>query len=169
MKNVLAIAAGASDGLGFGDNARAALITRGLAESGRLSAALGGKRETLMGLAGLGDLVLTCTGNLSRNRRVGLALARGQPLRGDPRRARACRRRRAGHPRRARRSRGIIAIDMPIVDAVHRVLYEDWRRATRCWRCCARAAGGMTTIEPDSTARMQCESHSRDLSRHWRC
>ena len=80
VKNVLAIAAGASDGLGFGDNARAALITRGLAESGRLSAALGGKRETLMGLAGLGDLVLTCTGNLSRNRRVGLALARGQPL-----------------------------------------------------------------------------------------
>jgi glycerol-3-phosphate dehydrogenase (NAD(P)+) len=80
VKNVLAIAAGASDGLGFGHNARAALITRGLAETGRLSAALGGKRETLMGLAGLGDLVLTCTGDLSRNRRVGLALARGQRL-----------------------------------------------------------------------------------------
>ena len=80
VKNVLAIAAGASDGLGFGDNARAALITRGLAETGRLSAALGGKRETLMGLAGLGDLVLTCTGDLSRNRRVGLALARGRRL-----------------------------------------------------------------------------------------
>src|SRR5262249_27547010 len=61
VKNVLAIAAGASDGLGFGHNARAALITRGLAETGRLSAALGGRRETLMGLAGLGDLVLTCT------------------------------------------------------------------------------------------------------------
>ncbi len=76
VKNVLAIAAGASDGLGFGNNARAALITRGLAETGRLSAALGGRRETLMGLAGLGDLVLTCTGDLSRNRRVGLALAR---------------------------------------------------------------------------------------------
>ncbi|MBU6485643.1 MAG: NAD(P)-dependent glycerol-3-phosphate dehydrogenase, partial [Betaproteobacteria bacterium] len=80
VKNVLAIAAGASDGLGFGHNARAALITRGLAECGRLSAALGGKRETLMGLAGLGDLVLTCTGDLSRNRRVGLALARGESL-----------------------------------------------------------------------------------------
>ena len=80
IKNVLAIAAGASDGLGFGHNARAALITRGLAETGRLSAALGGKRETLMGLAGLGDLVLTCTGDLSRNRRVGLALAKGQRL-----------------------------------------------------------------------------------------
>jgi glycerol-3-phosphate dehydrogenase (NAD(P)+) len=80
IKNVLAIAAGASDGLGFGHNARAALITRGLAETGRLLAALGGKRETLMGLAGLGDLVLTCTGDLSRNRRVGLALAKGQRL-----------------------------------------------------------------------------------------
>ena len=80
IKNVLAIAAGASDGLRFGYNARAALITRGLAETGRLSAALGGKRETLMGLAGLGDLVLTCTGDLSRNRRVGLALAQGKRL-----------------------------------------------------------------------------------------
>ena len=80
VKNILAIAAGASDGLGFGHNARAALITRGLAETGRLSAALGGKREPLMGLAGLGDLVLTCTGDLSRNRRVGLALAKGQRL-----------------------------------------------------------------------------------------
>ena len=80
VKNVLAIAAGASDGLGFGHNARAALITRGLAETGRLSGVLGGRRETLMGLAGLGDLVLTCTGDLSRNRRVGLALARGRAL-----------------------------------------------------------------------------------------
>ncbi len=80
VKNVLAIAAGASDGLGFGHNARAALITRGLAETGRLSAALGGRRETMMGLAGLGDLVLTCTGDLSRNRRVGLALAEGKAL-----------------------------------------------------------------------------------------
>jgi len=80
VKNVMAIAAGISDGLGFGHNARAALITRGLAETGRLSAALGGKRETLMGLAGLGDLVLTCTGDLSRNRRVGLELAQGKSL-----------------------------------------------------------------------------------------
>lgn len=80
VKNVLAIAAGASDGLGFGHNARAALITRGLAETGRLSTALGGQRATLMGLAGLGDLVLTCTGDLSRNRRVGLGLAQGKAL-----------------------------------------------------------------------------------------
>jgi glycerol-3-phosphate dehydrogenase (NAD(P)+) len=80
VKNVLAIAAGISDGLGFGHNARAALITRGLAETGRLSKALGGRRETLMGLSGLGDIVLTCTGDLSRNRRLGMELARGTPL-----------------------------------------------------------------------------------------
>lgn len=80
VKNVLAIAAGISDGLGFGLNARAALITRGLAEIARLSLALGGRRDTLMGLAGMGDLILTCTGDLSRNRRVGLALAEGRSL-----------------------------------------------------------------------------------------
>jgi glycerol-3-phosphate dehydrogenase (NAD(P)+) len=123
VKNVLAIAAGASDGLAFGHNARAALITRGLAETGRLSAALGGRRETLMGLAGLGDLVLTCTGDLSRNRRVGLALARGQPL---PRILAEL-----GHvaegvsaARAVRRLAECHGLDMPIADAVHRVLYE---------------------------------------------
>ena len=122
-KNVLAIAAGASDGLGFGHNARAALITRGLAECGRLSAALGGKRETLMGLAGLGDLVLTCTGDLSRNRRVGLALARGEPLPAILAEL--------GHVAEgvfATRAVRALAqehrLDMPISDAVHRVLYE---------------------------------------------
>jgi glycerol-3-phosphate dehydrogenase (NAD(P)+) len=123
VKNVLAIAAGASDGLGFGHNARAALVTRGLAETGRLSAALGGARETLMGLAGLGDLVLTCTGNLSRNRRVGLALAEGRSLpqilaelghvaEGVPA-ARAVRMLAAHH-----------GVDMPICEAVDRVLNE---------------------------------------------
>ncbi|CAK0757714.1 glycerol-3-phosphate dehydrogenase [Gammaproteobacteria bacterium] len=78
VKNVLAIAAGISDGLGFGANARAALVTRGLAEIMRLGEALGGRRETFMGLAGLGDLVLTCTDDLSRNRRFGLLIGRGQ-------------------------------------------------------------------------------------------
>jgi len=124
VKNVLAIAAGASDGLGFGHNARAALVTRGLAETGRLSAALGGKRETLMGLAGLGDLVLTCTGDLSRNRRVGLALARGQPLPAILREL--------GHvaegvaaARDARVLSLALGVDMPICDAVYRVLYEN--------------------------------------------
>jgi glycerol-3-phosphate dehydrogenase (NAD(P)+) len=76
----MAIAAGISDGMGFGLNARAALITRGLAEIARLGLALGGRRETFMGLAGMGDLILTCTGDLSRNRRVGLGLARGRSL-----------------------------------------------------------------------------------------
>ena len=80
VKNVIAIAAGVSDGMGFGLNARAALITRGLAEIARLAEALGGRSETLMGLAGMGDLLLTCTGDLSRNRRVGLALAEGKSL-----------------------------------------------------------------------------------------
>jgi glycerol-3-phosphate dehydrogenase (NAD(P)+) len=123
VKNVLAIAAGASDGLRFGHNARAALITRGLAETGRLLAALGGQRETLMGLAGLGDLVLTCTGDLSRNRRVGLALAQGKALPvilaelghvAEGVGAATAVRLLARHHR----------VDMPICDAVYRVLHE---------------------------------------------
>ncbi len=80
VKNVISIAAGICDGMGLGHNARAALITRGLAEITRLGVRLGGCRETFMGLTGMGDLILTCTGDLSRNRRVGLALAGGQPL-----------------------------------------------------------------------------------------
>ena len=80
VKNVMAIAAGIADGLGFGANTRAALITRGLAEITRLGTAMGGRLETFMGLAGLGDLVLTCTDNQSRNRRLGLALAKGKSL-----------------------------------------------------------------------------------------
>ena len=80
VKNVLAIGAGISDGLGFGANARVALITRGLVEMTRLGVALGAKRETFMGLAGMGDLVLTCTDDLSRNRRMGLALAGGMSV-----------------------------------------------------------------------------------------
>ncbi len=80
VKNVLAIATGIVDGLGLGLNARAALITRGLAEITRLGTALGGRMETFMGLTGVGDLILTCTGDLSRNRRVGLGLAQGKSL-----------------------------------------------------------------------------------------
>jgi glycerol-3-phosphate dehydrogenase (NAD(P)+) len=123
VKNVLAIAAGASDGLGFGHNARAALITRGLAETGRLGAALGGRRETMMGLAGLGDLVLTCTGDLSRNRRVGLALARGAALPdilveiGHVAEGIGA----AAAVRALSRQHGV---EMPICDAVYAVLYE---------------------------------------------
>ena len=80
VKNVMAIAVGIADGLGLGQNARAALITRGLAEMTRLGVALGGKAQTFMGLAGAGDLILTATGDLSRNRRVGQELARGRSL-----------------------------------------------------------------------------------------
>ena len=80
LKNIIAIAAGVVEGLGLGHNALAALITRGLAELTRVACAAGGRRETLAGLSGLGDLVLTCTGNLSRNRHVGIELATGRPL-----------------------------------------------------------------------------------------
>lgn len=124
VKNVLAIAAGASDGLRYGHNARAALITRGLAETGRLSEALGGARETLMGLAGLGDLVLTCTGDLSRNRRVGLMLAQGKALSvilaelGHVAEGVSA----ADAVQRLSRHYGV---DMPICDAVFRVLHGD--------------------------------------------
>ncbi len=80
VKNIIAIAAGISDGLGFGSNSRAALITRGLAEMSRLGAAMNAQPQTFMGLSGMGDLVLTCTGELSRNRQVGLRLGKGQKL-----------------------------------------------------------------------------------------
>jgi glycerol-3-phosphate dehydrogenase (NAD(P)+) len=123
-KNVFAIGAGCSDGLGYGANTRVALITRGLAEMMRLGVALGADRETFMGLAGLGDLVLTCTDDQSRNRRLGLALARGvspaaaqagigQVVEGVLA-ARAVR-------EVARRS----AVEMPITEQVYRVLYEN--------------------------------------------
>jgi glycerol-3-phosphate dehydrogenase (NAD(P)+) len=121
VKNVMAIAAGISDGLRLGLNARAALITRGLAEIARLGAALGGSPETLFGLAGAGDLILTATGDLSRNRRVGLELARGVPLAkilGD-----------LGHVAEGVRSaREVVrlartkGVDMPVTDAVNAVL-----------------------------------------------
>lgn len=123
VKNVLAIATGIADGLGLGLNARAALITRGLAEISRLGVALGGRSETFMGLIGVGDLILTCTGDLSRNRRVGLGLAAGQSLQAisdelghvaeGVRCVQAVRQRaRAGQ------------IDMPIVEAVASVLFD---------------------------------------------
>jgi len=121
VKNVLAIAAGISDGLGLGCNARAALITRGLAEITRFGMALGGKRETFMGLAGMGDLILTCTGDLSRNRRVGLALASGRPL--------AAISRELGHvaegvssAQEVARRAAALDVDMPITRAVCAVL-----------------------------------------------
>ena len=123
-KNVLAIAAGMADGLGFGANARAALITRGLAELMRLGMALGGRMETLMGLAGVGDLILTCTDNQSRNRRFGLGLGQGRPRQdviddiGQEIEGIAT----AGTIMQLARRLGI---DMPISEQVYRILYED--------------------------------------------
>lgn len=123
LKNVLAIAAGISDGLQYGANARAAMVTRGLAELTRLGVAMGGRRETFTGLAGLGDLVLTCTDDQSRNRRFGLALARGmgvdqaiadigQVVEG------------AETTRRARELAQRHGVEVPIVEQVYQVLYE---------------------------------------------
>ena len=123
VKNVLAIATGVADGLGLGLNARAALITRGLAEITRLGTALGGQPGTFMGLTGMGDLILTCTGDLSRNRRVGLELASGKKL--DQIVAEL------GHvaegvpcARAVRELAAKMAVDMPITNAVAGVLFD---------------------------------------------
>ncbi|TLS66982.1 NAD(P)-dependent glycerol-3-phosphate dehydrogenase [Mariprofundus erugo] len=121
LKNVIAIAAGMADGLGFGHNSVAAAVTRGLSEMARLTVACGGRYETLMGLSGLGDLVLTCTGTLSRNRRFGAEVARGaaaaaavasigQVVEGV-RTAEA-----------ADRLAGHLGIELPLIQTVHRVL-----------------------------------------------
>lgn len=123
IKNVLAIAAGISDGMGFGLNARAALITRGLAEMTRLGLKMGGCAETLGGLSGAGDLILTCTGDLSRNRQVGMLLAQQKTLPDILRQL--------GHVAEGvytvRAVHGLaqrLGVDMPICAAVYRVLYE---------------------------------------------
>lgn len=129
VKNVLAIAAGISDGMGFGHNARAALITRGLAEMTRLGIRLGGRAETLGGLSGAGDLILTCTGDLSRNRQVGMLLAQQHALPDILRQL--------GHVaegvytvREIYRLAERVGVDMPICTAVYRVLYEDLAAAS---------------------------------------
>ena len=130
VKNVLAIAAGIADGLGFGANARAALMTRGLAEMTRLGLAAGGQRETFMGLAGIGDLVLTCTDDQSRNRRFGLAIGRGQSAEA------ACAAigqvvEGAATVHAALRLARTLGVEMPITEQVDRVLHhgEEPRRA----------------------------------------
>ena len=124
VKNVLAIAAGVADGLGFGANARAALITRGLAEMVRLGEAVGGRRDTFMGLTGIGDLVLTCTDDQSRNRRFGLAIGRGQSadqakaLIGQVVEG-------AATAREITRLAQQYGVDMPITEQVDRVLHQN--------------------------------------------
>ncbi len=123
IKNVIAIAAGISDGMGFGYNSRAALITRGLAEMSRLGSALGGRPGTFAGLAGLGDLVLTCTGPLSRNHQLGELLGAGTPVDQVP----AGLWQRAEGVRTARalfRKAAELGVEMPITEQVYRVLYE---------------------------------------------
>jgi glycerol-3-phosphate dehydrogenase (NAD(P)+) len=137
VKNILAIATGAADGLGLGLNARAALITRGLAEITRLGTALGGKPSTFMGLTGMGDLILTCTGDLSRNRRVGLALAQGKPLEtivaelGHVAEGVPC----AKAVRELARKLGV---DMPITNAVAGVLFDGDNAADMAGKLLAR-------------------------------
>ena len=124
LKNVVAIAAGIADGLEFGHNTLAALITRGLAEMRRLGVARGALPETFSGLASLGDLVLTCTGGLSRNRQVGQALGRGERLADVIARMTHV----AEGVRTARSARELArktGVEMPIVEEVHRILYED--------------------------------------------
>lgn len=124
LKNVVAIAAGIADGLGFGNNTVAAIVTRGLAEIRRLGVARGASAETFSGLASLGDLVLTCTGALSRNRQVGQALGRGERLADLLAKTSHV----AEGVRTARSARDLAAlagVEMPIVEEVYRILYED--------------------------------------------
>jgi len=123
LKNVMAIAAGISDGLGFGTNTRAALITRGLAEMTRLAVKMGGHPLTMAGLGGMGDLVLTCTGDLSRNRQVGLKLGSGMTIDEILAEMRMV----AEGVKTARSAYDLAAreeVEMPIVDAVYRIIYE---------------------------------------------
>lgn len=123
LKNVIAIAAGIADGLGFGLNARSAVITRGLAEISRIAVALGANPLTLMGLAGLGDLVLTCTGDLSRNRRVGIELGKGRSLE----EILAGMTQVAEGVKTARSARDLsrkVGVELPICDQVHAIMYE---------------------------------------------
>lgn len=124
IKNVMAIAAGTADGLGFGHSSRAALITRGLAEMTRLGVKMGADARTFSGLAGLGDLVLTCTGDLSRNRSLGLELGKGRPLAailGEMRTVAEGVRTTKALRELAKRQQ----VEMPITEKVHEILYEE--------------------------------------------
>ena len=146
-KNVLAIAAGVADGLGFGANARAALITRGLAEMMRLGLAMGGKSETFMGLAGVGDLILTCTDNQSRNRRFGLGLGKGL-------------KREEVTAQIGQEIEGVVAarivyqlsrshgIDMPITEQAYKILYENLAPADAVYNLLLREPKPETIAPP---------------------
>lgn len=143
LKNVIAIAAGVADSLDAGPNARAALITRGLAEISRLGVRLGGRAETFSGLAGVGDLVLTCTTGLSRNHAVGERLGRGEPLERILRSS-------ASIPEGVRTTRSAHRLareageEMPIVDEVHRLLFEGGEPQESLERLMSRPLTGET-------------------------
>ena len=124
VKNVMAIGAGLSDGLGFGANTRVALINRGLVEMTRLGLALGAKQDTFMGLAGMGDLVLTCTDDLSRNRRMGLALAAGKTIEEAQEEIQQV----VEGVLAAKAVKGVadrLNVDMPICHSLYKILYEN--------------------------------------------
>jgi glycerol-3-phosphate dehydrogenase (NAD(P)+) len=140
VKNVLAIGAGMSDGLGFGANTRIALITRGLVEMTRLGVALGANASTFMGLAGMGDLVLTCTDDLSRNRRMGLALAAGKSL--DEAKAEIQQVVEGVMAAKAVRDVALsLQIEMPICDQIYRILYEGESPREAVQKLMSRAVG----------------------------
>ena len=154
VKNVIAIGAGVADGMGFGANTRVALITRGLAEMTRLGLRLGAKRDTFMGLAALGDLVLTCTDDQSRNRRLGLALGRGslpeaalreigQVVEG------------VTAASAVRKVAERVGVEMPICFEVHRVMHEGGRCARRCMRSWAARSIGDGVKAPRRTSTRQ--------------
>lgn len=124
LKNVMAIATGVCDGLGFGSNAAAALVTRGLAELSRLGTAMGARPLTFMGLSGMGDLVLTCTGNLSRNRQVGLRLGRGERL-DDIVRSLGMVAEGVKTAEAARTLANRLRVSAPVTEAVCRILHDD--------------------------------------------
>ena len=154
LKNVVAIAAGVVDGMGFGHNTRAALITRGLAEIAKLAMARGGSALTLAGLAGMGDLVLTCTGELSRNRTVGYEMGKGRKLddvlAGLGHVAEGVKTARSAYDL-ARK----LGVDMPITAEVYAVLYEDKPVAAGgAWTSMARELGH--EFDPRAVARATC-------------
>ena len=138
LKNIFAIAAGVADGLGLGDNSKAALITRSLAEMARLGLALGGKRETFQGLSGAGDLIVTCFSRHSRNRRVGERIGRGEHLKEIQRSMHMVA---EGVPtaRSARDCAIRLAVTTPIIDEVNAILYENASPATAMERLISRA------------------------------
>jgi glycerol-3-phosphate dehydrogenase (NAD(P)+) len=146
LKNVIAIAAGVADGLGMGSNAQAALITRGLAEMTRLGCALGGRAETFAGLAGIGDLVLTCTGRESRNRSVGQRLGRGERLEDIVASTRS-----VAEGVRTTRSAAALArdacVEMPIVEELYRLLFEEGTAQEALERLMARPLKDERAVE----------------------